>query len=200
MALLTVCVCALTCPFCLSYPYYMLKIFDIEVEAVTWLRYSLWMVLYPLGFLCEGEWWSINTRALRNGRRFFNTLAIVSLQSIHGHTFPGIVIFKNIIYFEETKRFSYHLPNMLNWSFDLPSIMRTYLLFISFPRKWRESGALNLTVRSFNLHPFIQLIVPYSCLSSFSCIVLYVLMSNMYRQRSLNLGKKKPLKQKKKTS
>lgn len=80
------------------YPYYILKIFDLEVNFVTWLRYTLWIPLYPAGFFCE-----------------------------------GYVIFKNIPYFEETKRFCYHLPNALNWSFDMPSIMRFYLLFLCFP-------------------------------------------------------------------
>jgi len=36
------------------YPYYLLRIWDMDVGIVTWLRYTLWIPLYPLGFICEG--------------------------------------------------------------------------------------------------------------------------------------------------
>ncbi|XP_063170398.1 very-long-chain (3R)-3-hydroxyacyl-CoA dehydratase 3 [Candoia aspera] len=35
------------------YPYYMLSCIDIEWKILTWLRYSVWMPLYPLGILAE---------------------------------------------------------------------------------------------------------------------------------------------------
>ncbi|XP_027203624.1 3-hydroxyacyl-CoA dehydratase 2 [Dermatophagoides pteronyssinus] len=35
------------------YPYYMLHIFKVNIRFVTWIRYSAWMVLYPLGFIFE---------------------------------------------------------------------------------------------------------------------------------------------------
>lgn len=80
------------------YPFYMLKIFDFEVSFVTWLRYSLWIPLYPIGIFCEAS-----------------------------------IIFKSIPFFDETKRFSYHLPNALNWSFDMATLLRVYLMFACFP-------------------------------------------------------------------
>ncbi|XP_064608555.1 very-long-chain (3R)-3-hydroxyacyl-CoA dehydratase-like [Liolophura sinensis] len=36
------------------YPYYMLKCINLEIRLITWLRYSLWIPLYPIGFLMEG--------------------------------------------------------------------------------------------------------------------------------------------------
>jgi len=36
------------------YPYYMLRVYDIDLGLITWLRYTLWIPLYPLGFICEG--------------------------------------------------------------------------------------------------------------------------------------------------
>ena len=36
------------------YPYYMLSTYNIELGLLTWIRYTLWIPLYPLGFLCEG--------------------------------------------------------------------------------------------------------------------------------------------------
>lgn len=39
---------------CRRYPFYMLGCFNTEWKTLTWLRYSLWMPLYPLGALAEG--------------------------------------------------------------------------------------------------------------------------------------------------
>ncbi|XP_057691753.1 very-long-chain (3R)-3-hydroxyacyl-CoA dehydratase isoform X2 [Corythoichthys intestinalis] len=35
------------------YPFYMLECFNTEWKLLTWLRYSLWIPLYPLGALAE---------------------------------------------------------------------------------------------------------------------------------------------------
>ncbi|XP_013787357.1 very-long-chain (3R)-3-hydroxyacyl-CoA dehydratase-like [Limulus polyphemus] len=80
------------------YPYYMLKIYDINISFITWLRYTIWIPLYPLGFVCE-----------------------------------GVIILRNIPYFEETGKFSVNLPNPWNVSFSFPTVMRVYLLIGFFP-------------------------------------------------------------------
>ncbi|XP_071795056.1 very-long-chain (3R)-3-hydroxyacyl-CoA dehydratase 3-like [Asterias amurensis] len=36
------------------YPYYIFATLDYDSEVVTWLRYTMWMPLYPLGILSEG--------------------------------------------------------------------------------------------------------------------------------------------------
>lgn len=36
------------------YPYYIIAILKKDIPTLTWLRYSIWIVLYPLGVLCEG--------------------------------------------------------------------------------------------------------------------------------------------------
>ncbi|KAB7503169.1 Very-long-chain (3R)-3-hydroxyacyl-CoA dehydratase 3, partial [Armadillidium nasatum] len=38
----------------IRYPYYLLRVYDIEIGLLTWLRYSIWMPLYPLGIVLEG--------------------------------------------------------------------------------------------------------------------------------------------------
>lgn len=35
------------------YPFYMLQIYDRGVYIITWLRYSAWILLYPLGIASE---------------------------------------------------------------------------------------------------------------------------------------------------
>ena len=48
----------------------------------------------------------------------------------------GVIMFKNLPFFEETERCSLYLPNQLNFSFHLPSFIRCYLLLGLFPCKY----------------------------------------------------------------
>jgi len=80
------------------YPYYMARVYNKDIGIITWLRYTLWIPLYPLGFICE-----------------------------------GVIILRNIPYFEETEKFSVALPNQWNFSFHYPTLMRIYLLFFFLP-------------------------------------------------------------------
>ncbi|XP_044262033.1 very-long-chain (3R)-3-hydroxyacyl-CoA dehydratase [Tribolium madens] len=38
----------------IRYPYYMSQLLKKENGLLTWLRYTAWIVLYPIGFICEG--------------------------------------------------------------------------------------------------------------------------------------------------
>lgn len=88
------------------YPYYFLNLVlddRTKVKAfyfrwITWLRYSIWIPLYPLGVLCE-----------------------------------GLVIIRNIVYFEETGRFSVDMPNRYNFTWDMVLFLKFYLLFLIIP-------------------------------------------------------------------
>ena len=70
----------------------------LEIGLLTWLRYTIWIPLYPMGILCE-----------------------------------GIVILRNIPYFEETKRFTVEMPNKWNSTFDMTTFMKCYLLLLILP-------------------------------------------------------------------
>lgn len=80
------------------YPYYITQLLKIEISFLTWLRYTIWMPLYPLGFLCE-----------------------------------GIIMLRNIPYFEETQKFTVSLPNSWNFAFHFPSFLKIYLLIFCLP-------------------------------------------------------------------
>ncbi|XP_073977816.1 3-hydroxyacyl-CoA dehydratase 2 [Rhodnius prolixus] len=80
------------------YPYYITDIYKRTIGLLTWLRYTIWIPLYPLGALCE-----------------------------------GIIILRNIPYFEETQRFVVSMPNSWNFSFHMPTLMKLYLLVLFFP-------------------------------------------------------------------
>ncbi|XP_023336938.1 very-long-chain (3R)-3-hydroxyacyl-CoA dehydratase [Eurytemora carolleeae] len=36
------------------YPYYLFRVYDMDIGLITWLRYTIWIPLYPIGFICEG--------------------------------------------------------------------------------------------------------------------------------------------------
>lgn len=80
------------------YPYYVTQVYNYDIGFLTWLRYTIWIPLYPLGFLCE-----------------------------------GIVILRDIPYFEETQRFTVSLPNSWNFAFHFPTVMRIYLMILFLP-------------------------------------------------------------------
>ncbi|XP_071518021.1 very-long-chain (3R)-3-hydroxyacyl-CoA dehydratase 3 [Panulirus ornatus] len=84
------------------YPYYMLRVYDVQLGFLTWLRYTIWIPLYPLGFICE-----------------------------------GVVILRDIPYFDETGKFSVYLPNKWNFAFHFPTLLRCYLLFFFFPAMYK---------------------------------------------------------------
>ncbi|XP_045588602.1 very-long-chain (3R)-3-hydroxyacyl-CoA dehydratase [Procambarus clarkii] len=84
------------------YPYYILKIYDVELGFITWLRYTIWIPLYPLGFILE-----------------------------------GVVILRDIPYFDETGKYSVALPNKWNFAFHFPTLLRCYLLFFFFPAMYK---------------------------------------------------------------
>lgn len=82
----------------IRYPYYLTAIVKKPLAFLTWLRYTIWIPLYPMGILCE-----------------------------------GIIILRNIPYFEETKRFSVEMPNQFNFAFDMPTFLKIYLLVFLLP-------------------------------------------------------------------
>ncbi|XP_032457742.1 very-long-chain (3R)-3-hydroxyacyl-CoA dehydratase isoform X2 [Nasonia vitripennis] len=82
----------------IRYPYYMTNLLNVKISALTWLRYTIWMPLYPLGFV-----------------------------------FEGIIVLRNIPYFEETEKFTIDLPNSWNFAFYFPTFLRIYLLMLCFP-------------------------------------------------------------------
>ncbi|XP_044740677.1 very-long-chain (3R)-3-hydroxyacyl-CoA dehydratase [Chrysoperla carnea] len=80
------------------YPYYISQLYNKDIGFLTWLRYTIWIPLYPLGIVCE-----------------------------------GVIILRNIPYFEETQKFTVSLPNTYNFAFHFPTVMRLYLLIFIIP-------------------------------------------------------------------
>ncbi|XP_017774423.1 PREDICTED: very-long-chain (3R)-3-hydroxyacyl-CoA dehydratase [Nicrophorus vespilloides] len=38
----------------IRYPYYITQVYNQNNGFLTWLRYTIWIPLYPMGFICEG--------------------------------------------------------------------------------------------------------------------------------------------------
>ncbi|KAF7385030.1 hypothetical protein HZH66_012116 [Vespula vulgaris] len=92
----------------IRYLYYITQLLNIDFYFLMWLRYTIWIPLYPLGVICE-----------------------------------GIIILRNIPYFEETQRFTVSLPNSLNFSLDFPTFLRIYLLFLCIPGIYTMMSHMN---------------------------------------------------------
>ena len=92
----------------------------------------------------------------------------------------GVIMFKNLAYFEETERYSLYLPNQLNFSFHLPSFMRCYLLLGLFPCKCKRLR-----------NNFFFQTKTFAKLSIFFCPVLYLTVVRLYYYR-VNILTRKP--------
>jgi len=90
------------------YPYYITQLLNVEISFLTWLRYTLWIPLYPLGVVCE-----------------------------------GIIMLRNIPYFEETQKFTISLPNSYNFALHFPTVIRFYLLFLLLPGLYTIMSRMN---------------------------------------------------------
>ena len=97
------------------------KVYFFEKKSNLIPRYTLWIPLYPLGFICEG------VIALRNIPYFEETDRFVS---------PLDYGYKK--YSCNHHRFSILLPNKWNVSFYFPNVIRFYLLFGFFPMLYTQ--------------------------------------------------------------
>lgn len=87
--------------------------------------------------------------------------------------FDGVILLRNIPYFDETNNWSFDLPNYWNISFSMSSLLRLFLLFGFFPSKC-----------NFYLH--------YDMCETFltGCCMQ---MTRMYKKRKYRIGRKKKL-------
>ncbi|VDD76975.1 unnamed protein product [Mesocestoides corti] len=71
VVVVTTCAMSLAAVLCLyRYPYYALRLFDEEIGLISYLRYTLWIPLYPLGFMCEGKLIILSMPLLEMSRKF----------------------------------------------------------------------------------------------------------------------------------
>ena len=81
----------------IKYSYYMLRVFEVD-SFLIWVHYTIWFILFPLEFLCQG------------------VLLVIAIPIL-----------------EQESLLTVSLPNVLNFSFSLASILKGFLLFAFFP-------------------------------------------------------------------
>lgn len=97
----------------IRYPYYILSLLECEVGVVTWLRYSVWIPLYPLGCLFEGLVMILSLPLLQTSERY-NYLLPNNL-NFHFHFLtcftaymicflPGMYVLMNRMYEQRKKK------------------------------------------------------------------------------------------------
>ncbi|CAH1798052.1 unnamed protein product [Owenia fusiformis] len=77
------------------YPFYMLSSIKQEIYLITWLRYTLWIPLYPLGFILEGFVLILAVPFFDQTGKFSITLPNAANFAFH---FPMFLIFYMIIF------------------------------------------------------------------------------------------------------
>jgi hypothetical protein len=50
----------------------MLSVFDVKVSFITWMRYTAWIPLYPLGILLEGNFFYIKNIFPKKKKKILN--------------------------------------------------------------------------------------------------------------------------------
>ena len=118
----------------------LLATFQKEDNSVQNVRYTLWIPLYPLGFICEGVIALRNIPYFEETDRFVNKPQIVQMPnfSIYFYDFFNYKLSAIHSFLTFLFRFSILLPNKWNVSFYFPNVIRFYLLFGFFPMLYTQ--------------------------------------------------------------
>ncbi|KAK4883221.1 hypothetical protein RN001_006540 [Aquatica leii] len=73
----------------IRYPYYIMQVCKIKVSFLTWLRYTVWIVLYPIGFTCEGTVLYKSIPFLDDSKRFS-----ISMPNPYNITFSLVTVIR----------------------------------------------------------------------------------------------------------
>ncbi|XP_018650672.1 putative butyrate induced transcript [Schistosoma mansoni] len=75
------------------YPYYILSLLSFQNGLITYLRHTLWIILYPIGFICEGKLIIRSLPLLIESRKFCLELPNSANVSFDFTTFLQIYMF-----------------------------------------------------------------------------------------------------------
>ncbi|XP_059056132.1 very-long-chain (3R)-3-hydroxyacyl-CoA dehydratase isoform X2 [Achroia grisella] len=77
----------------IRYPFYITQLYKKEIYLLTWLRYSIWLPLYPLGVLCESVIIVRNIPYFEETQRFTISLPNEWNFAFHLPTFLKLYVF-----------------------------------------------------------------------------------------------------------
>lgn len=119
------------------YPYYALSVLDMEAKMLTWLRYTVWIPLYPLGFTCEGTQFFCFTCS--------GKVCLFAFKSFESDVFVcclfsfciATVLWLSIAHFEEAGDYQLDLPNPYNMSFNIVALLWISICSVPFSKSAR---------------------------------------------------------------
>lgn len=107
------------------YPFYMLACVNTEWKTLTWLRYTVWIPLYPLGVLAEGELVYIHL-IYSVHCHFIKWTSFYSPPPFH----VAVAVIQSIPIFDKTKLFSIPLPKVIGTSVSFSFVLHVYLVLM----------------------------------------------------------------------
>ncbi|KAG2470527.1 HACD3 dehydratase, partial [Polypterus senegalus] len=107
------------------YPYYMLSCIDSEWKLLTWLRYTIWIPLYPLGVLAEG-------RLQTTSSDYFDIIVTtaVCLSPTFCLDTTAVAVIQSLRIFTETGLYSIDIPWPLSFSISFSYVLQIYLVLM----------------------------------------------------------------------
>lgn len=105
----------------------MLGCFNTEWKTLTWLRYTVWMPLYPLGVLAEGRLFFLNTIWYKKHANMFIDSIIYTLIS---QSHVALAVIQSIPIFDESKLFSIPLTKVIGTSVSFSYFLYIYLVLM----------------------------------------------------------------------
>lgn len=154
------------------YPFYMLACIGLEWRLLTWLRFTIWAVLYPLGTLAEGEKTltiSVLLVFKHTGPLFaFHCLHTSDLSFIRVYctlslSLSAVAVVQSLSIFDESGLYSIPLPAALGQSISFSFTLKLYL-FVMFLGK--NTSGFNYVSRQ-------------RCPLRWSCYVCFSMMSSL---------------------
>lgn len=108
------------------YPFYMLACVDTEWKLLTWVRYTIWIPLYPLGVLAEGKC----SYHMSSSRETLLLCPRNHLLSLVFYCWSAVAVIQSIPIFDETKLLSIPLPKFTGLSLSFSYILQVYLVLM----------------------------------------------------------------------
>lgn len=106
----------------------MLGCFNTEWKTLTWLRYTVWMPLYPLGVLAEGRLFFFLYKIWykKHANMFIDSFIYTLISQSH----VALAVIQSIPIFDESKLFSIPLTKVIGTSVSFSYFLYIYLVLM----------------------------------------------------------------------
>ena len=135
------------------YPFYMLGCFNTEWKDLTWLRYTVWIPLYPWGALAEGK--CVHC--------ILNVFPFSQLENNSQQINTAVAVVQSIPLFDEANLFSIDLTKSIGVSIRFSHFLYIYLVLMVLGESGNKPCQVYWTVALCTLTdgPFSALMVNF---------------------------------------